>query len=33
MKFASASKLDRKPGVRFGEHGAPVQNRRLWSGD
>jgi hypothetical protein len=29
MKFANASKLDRKSGVRWGEHGAPVQNRRL----
>jgi hypothetical protein len=24
MKFANASKLDRKSGVRFGEPGAPV---------
>jgi hypothetical protein len=24
MKFANASKLDRKSGVRFGERGAPV---------
>ena len=28
MKFATASKLDRKSGVRLGEHGAPVQNQR-----
>jgi hypothetical protein len=28
MKFANASKLDRKSGVRWGEHGAPVQNQR-----
>jgi hypothetical protein len=25
MKFANASLLDRKSGVRWGEHGAPVQ--------
>jgi hypothetical protein len=25
MKFASASKVNRKSGVRWGEHGAPVQ--------
>ena len=25
MKFANASKLDRKSGVRLGERGAPVQ--------
>jgi hypothetical protein len=30
LKFASANKLDRKSGVRFGEHGAPVQNHRPW---
>jgi hypothetical protein len=28
MKFANARKLDRKSGVRWGEHGAPVQNLR-----
>jgi hypothetical protein len=27
MKFANASKLHRKSGVRWGEHGAPVQGR------
>ncbi len=26
MKFANASKLDRKSGVRWGERGAPVQS-------
>jgi hypothetical protein len=25
MRFANARKLDRKSGVRLGEHGAPVQ--------
>jgi hypothetical protein len=25
MKFANASKLDRRSGVRWGERGAPVQ--------
>jgi hypothetical protein len=33
MKFANASKLDRKSGVRLGEHGAPVQNQRPRLGD
>jgi len=27
MKFANARKLDRKSGVRRGEHGAPGQGR------
>jgi len=30
MKFANASKLDRKSGVRRGERGAPVQSLYLW---
>ena len=33
MKFANASKLDRKSGVRSGEHGAPVLNHRPRLGD
>jgi hypothetical protein len=33
MKFANARKLDRKSGVRLGEHGAPVQDHSAWSGD
>jgi hypothetical protein len=33
MKFASASKVHRKSGVRFGEHGAPVQNQGPWLGE
>jgi hypothetical protein len=33
MNFASANKLNRKSGVRWGEHGAPVQNQRLLLGD
>jgi hypothetical protein len=32
MKFANASKLDRKSGVRFGERGAPVQFPTGWFG-
>jgi hypothetical protein len=28
MKFANARKLDRKSGVRWGEHGAPVDSLR-----
>jgi hypothetical protein len=34
MKFTNARKLDRKSGVRWGEHGAPVQGRgpRAFSG-
>jgi hypothetical protein len=28
MKYANASKLDRKSGVRFGERGAPVDSLR-----
>ena len=33
MKFANARKLNRKSGVRQGEHGAPVQHRRLRLGE
>jgi hypothetical protein len=32
MKVANARKLDRKSGVRWGEHGAPVHNHRPWLG-
>jgi hypothetical protein len=31
MKLANASRLDRKSGVRCGEHGAPVQGSGLFS--